>query len=429
MVVTRDGPNGKEVLLIKRAAGAAEGGKWALPGGFHDTEALKGEEWRPGKETAKEAALRELLEESNLDASAVSDKLEHIGLYDKEGRDPRDNDEAWAVSNAFKVHLEGDLANQNIMGMDDAADAKWFPAAALPDDIAFDHSDILSDSDVATVEYDLTNTHLDLERNAAGVVIDNHAGWEGLAARDDIKGSKAKITAMREAVDVFTTSGYTEMRKAQRTGQARYLKPAGRLMADEVRNRKEIVRHANAVESFIDGETFNPTEEVFRGVGSMNLDIGSSPSPDFIMAKFKGQTIDMGGTSSWSSELDVAEEFAMSEASSYRPLVFRTRNIPGSKSVTGFGGMAFEHEVVVSNRARFRVTGASWGDSPDAEAEYIIVDLEPVRAKAKRTKKKKSRSKVGERSRANPYLTRKGGGERGRESFETHKLERWITIG
>jgi ADP-ribose pyrophosphatase YjhB (NUDIX family) len=102
MIVRRTGPNTGEVevLLIRRGEEAVEGGEWALPGGFVDSDAGPGERWRPGKETDGEATRRELREESGLDVEALEDCVRHVGHFDRHGRDPRDNAEAWAVSDA-----------------------------------------------------------------------------------------------------------------------------------------------------------------------------------------------------------------------------------------------------------------------------------------------------------------------------------------
>ena len=142
-VVTRDGPNGKEILLIQRKEGAAEGGKWALPGGFHDTATKKGEAWKPGAETAEAAAKRELTEETGLNLDRAS--FQHVGFFDRRGRDPRDNPEAWSVSNAFKVHLSSAAgAAAKVKGQDDAAKAQWVPVKKLETlPLAFDHKDIV----------------------------------------------------------------------------------------------------------------------------------------------------------------------------------------------------------------------------------------------------------------------------------------------
>jgi ADP-ribose pyrophosphatase YjhB (NUDIX family) len=45
------------------------------------------------------------------------------------------------VTVVFLAQGEGEPA-----GQDDAAEARWFPAAELPPDLAFDHGDILRDA-------------------------------------------------------------------------------------------------------------------------------------------------------------------------------------------------------------------------------------------------------------------------------------------
>lgn len=174
-VITRDGANGKEVLMIQRGPKGAEAGKWALPGGFHDSdwtdESLadagltrdklkdlphngkpwpdgdqppKGQMWTPGRETAEDAALRELVEETGLDASTLKASMKHVGKFEGGGRDPRDNPEAWASSNAFALHLSPELAQKAVAGRDDASDAKWVPVSELGKmPLAFDHGKIL----------------------------------------------------------------------------------------------------------------------------------------------------------------------------------------------------------------------------------------------------------------------------------------------
>lgn len=150
-VITRNNPKTGEieVLMIQRGPNGAEAGKWALPGGFHDTDAKKGEVWRPGKETAEEAALRELNEETGLDGSSLKGLMRKVGDYERPGRDPRDNEEAWAASSAFHVHLTPEQAKQMdaVKGMDDASAAKWVPVRDLKNyKLAFDHGNILKDA-------------------------------------------------------------------------------------------------------------------------------------------------------------------------------------------------------------------------------------------------------------------------------------------
>lgn len=147
-VITRDNPTSgqREILLIRRAdkEGVTERGKWALPGGFHDTTAAKGEPWKPGLETAKEAAVRELKEETGLDASTLTQHLREVGSYEGGGRDPRDNAEAWSKSTAFHLHLRPELASKVVRGEDDADKAEWKPLHEAKG-LAFDHDKIVQD--------------------------------------------------------------------------------------------------------------------------------------------------------------------------------------------------------------------------------------------------------------------------------------------
>ena len=142
MLIVKDS---KEILLIQRSMNSpAEAGKWALPGGFWDTNAKKGEPWKPGKETAQEAAFRELKEETGLSKHDVGSVPVEVGTYEGNGRDPRDNKEAWTKSTLFAVNLK-DITKEP-KGMDDARDAKWFTIEeVLKMKLAFDHSVLIAD--------------------------------------------------------------------------------------------------------------------------------------------------------------------------------------------------------------------------------------------------------------------------------------------
>lgn len=117
--VTPDG----HVLLIERGWPPYEGA-WALPGGHVD----------PG-ETSRVAAARELFEETgvHVDESA----LRQLGTFDRPDRDPRGR----YVTVAYLAEVAADTP---IAAGDDARTARWWPLSALPD-LAFDHTDILSD--------------------------------------------------------------------------------------------------------------------------------------------------------------------------------------------------------------------------------------------------------------------------------------------
>jgi len=121
VVVLTDAPV-PHVLLIQRGY-PPFAGDWALPGGYVEE----------GEQIAR-AAPRELAEETGLDLRS----LRLLGVYDTPGRDPR----GWTVS----VTYLGTLSTQApVTGGDDAREARWFSADALPE-LAFDHATIIGDA-------------------------------------------------------------------------------------------------------------------------------------------------------------------------------------------------------------------------------------------------------------------------------------------
>jgi 8-oxo-dGTP diphosphatase len=94
---------------------------WALPGGFVEVG-----------ESVEEAAVREAAEETSLHVSL--DGQFHV--YSRPDRDPRFH----TASVVFTGTGTGSL-----MGRDDARQAKVFHQGNLPERIAFDHGQILSD--------------------------------------------------------------------------------------------------------------------------------------------------------------------------------------------------------------------------------------------------------------------------------------------
>jgi ADP-ribose pyrophosphatase YjhB (NUDIX family) len=149
----------RQVLHIKRGGAGAESGRWALPGGFIDTQASRGQKWEPGVETPRQAALRELTEETNLKLFGclknLSSRLVEVGVFEGGGRDPRDSEVAWSRSHAFALRLlDSDSVNfSQIRGMDDALEARWVGLDNLPP-MAFDHGKILSEALVKLSEFE-----------------------------------------------------------------------------------------------------------------------------------------------------------------------------------------------------------------------------------------------------------------------------------
>ena len=94
---------------------------WAIPGGFVD--------WG---ETLEAAAIREAKEETDLDVTLIR----QMHTYSDPARDPRFH----TISTVFEARATG-----KPKGGDDAVKARIFHRDALPDNLVFDHSDILED--------------------------------------------------------------------------------------------------------------------------------------------------------------------------------------------------------------------------------------------------------------------------------------------
>ena len=112
-----------QVLLVERGEPPFLG-SWALPGGFV----------RPD-ENLDEAANRELLEETGVDASSAH--LEQLGTYGSPGRDPRMR----VVTVAYWAIL-GDLSELHPAAGSDARDAGLVPVSKIEAGglkLAFDH--------------------------------------------------------------------------------------------------------------------------------------------------------------------------------------------------------------------------------------------------------------------------------------------------
>jgi len=106
------------VLLIKRK-NPPEG--WALPGGFVDYG-----------ESLEAAALREAKEETGLDVKLIR----QFHSYSDPSRDPRHH----TITTVFVAAAGG-----KAVAGDDALEAIFFNRDNLPEQIAFDHRDILND--------------------------------------------------------------------------------------------------------------------------------------------------------------------------------------------------------------------------------------------------------------------------------------------
>jgi ADP-ribose pyrophosphatase YjhB (NUDIX family) len=107
-----------QIILIKRKNPPYG---WAIPGGYIDYG-----------ESAEDAARREAKEETGLDIM----NLKQFHTYSSPGRDPRHH----TISVVFVAQARGEPKAH-----DDAADIRMFTKETLPENLAFDHRDILND--------------------------------------------------------------------------------------------------------------------------------------------------------------------------------------------------------------------------------------------------------------------------------------------
>lgn len=111
-----------EILLVQRKDPPHKD-MWALPGGFMEME-----------ETLEEAARRELLEETGINAG----ELIRYDTYDKPGRDPRGR----TITQVFVMIWKEEMGTPEAGS--DAEKLAWYGLTELPE-LAFDHNLIIRD--------------------------------------------------------------------------------------------------------------------------------------------------------------------------------------------------------------------------------------------------------------------------------------------
>ncbi len=129
---------GSPIVLIERANPPSG---WAIPGGFVDVG-----------EAVETAAVREAKEEVGLDVRLIA----LLGLYSDPARDPRGH----TVTAVYAAKASG-----MPKAADDAKNCRIFRLDELPENLVFDHAQVLADyrkyretGDVAPLRHAPTNT-------------------------------------------------------------------------------------------------------------------------------------------------------------------------------------------------------------------------------------------------------------------------------
>ncbi len=116
VIETEDG-----IPLIRRGSQPFQG-SWAIPGGIVEDN-----------ETVEEAAIREAREETGLEINS----LKFMGVYSRPGRDPRGR----SITIVFIAEAAGGKPKSG----SDAASIFIFDPHEIPEELAFDHAEILRD--------------------------------------------------------------------------------------------------------------------------------------------------------------------------------------------------------------------------------------------------------------------------------------------
>lgn len=116
VIETEDG-----IPLIRRGSQPFQG-SWAIPGGIVEDN-----------ETVEEAAIREAREETGLEINS----LKLMGVYSRPGRDPR--------GRSITIVFIAEAADGKPKSGSDAASIFIFDPHKIPEELAFDHAEILRD--------------------------------------------------------------------------------------------------------------------------------------------------------------------------------------------------------------------------------------------------------------------------------------------
>lgn len=118
----------EKVLLIRRQY-EPFAGKWALPGGFLRND-----------EEVEEGVVRELMEETGIEATLKASDCKEVGIFGKIGRDPRRR----IISLVYRIDLKKAAP---VHLRNEALEVAWHPVKDVVNgklEVAFDHKDIIT---------------------------------------------------------------------------------------------------------------------------------------------------------------------------------------------------------------------------------------------------------------------------------------------
>ena len=165
------------------------------------------------------------------------------------------------------------------------------------------------------------------------------------AVMKSLKVDKKEAKAILDSLEVYTLGSYTDIRKAERNNTPGM-------------DRK----HSNNLSTFIDK---SPKWEspAYRGI-QVDKDIA-----DKLLAS-KGQDIDMGGTSSWSSSKNTASSFSLYKNQGKTPVLFQVEKPGRGTSIRHLSSLPGENEVLVHKDQKYKVEDAKM--QPDG---FLLVTL------------------------------------------------------
>ncbi len=166
------------------------------------------------------------------------------------------------------------------------------------------------------------------------------------------------IKKMRESVNSYSGDDYVAIRDAQ-AGANQY-------------PPKHIKAAAQDLDRFIEvSPKFKSPPPLARGI---KVDRGS----DFLSGLKSGATIDMRGTSSWSSNKDIAHGFAKSGEV---PVVFQLSKTSLGTSIKHLSSFPGEDEVLMHSSAKFKISAVKktkFGSKLTGQKDGFVVELEEL---------------------------------------------------